>query len=244
MKLFLYFILIILIPTMWAFSLTPEEILSKIEENQTFSSFQGEGKMIIRDRFGARTKSFITYARGDEEALIEFTSLDEAGQKILRTEDEIYLYYPDAEEVIRLQGAALRDSVAGSDLSYEDLTGGKNFREKYNATLEGEEVINGNACYILVLYAKEKNVPYPKQKVWVDKRLFVARRAQYFALSGRLLKEVEVEEVQKIKEHYIPTHYIFRDVLKKNSSTEFIISNIKVDVQLMDNLFSLEGLSW
>ncbi|AEJ60477.1 outer membrane protein involved in lipoprotein sorting [Spirochaeta thermophila DSM 6578] len=225
-------------------ALTPEEILDRVEENQTFSTFRGEGKMVITDRFGTRTKTFRFYAKGEEQSLIEFTSIDEAGQKILRTEDEIYLYYPDAEELIRLQGAALRESVAGSDLSYEDLTGGKELKDKYRVSIEGEETANGRPCYVLVLEAKVKDVAYPRQKLWVDKELFVGWKAQYFALSGKVLKEVEVKEIEEIKGHSIPVHYVFRDMLKRNSSTEFLISGIEVDIPLDERIFSLEELTW
>ncbi|MEM5947540.1 outer membrane lipoprotein-sorting protein [Spirochaetia bacterium 38H-sp] len=225
-------------------AITPQDILEKMEENQTFSTYKAKGKMIIEDRFGKREKTFIVYARGEGETLLEFTSLDEEGQKILRTKDEIYLYYPDAEELIRLQGSALRDSIAGSDISYEDLTGGKDLLDKFNATIEGEEEYNGRTCYILSLKAKKNNVAYPMQKILVDKERFVGLKAQYFALSGKLLKEVEIKEIKEIKGHYIPTHYIFRDVLKKESSTEFFSSDIEVDIKLDDDLFSLEELTW
>lgn len=240
----LFYIATILLFSSPVFAISPEEILKKMEENQTFKTYKAEGKMIIKDRFGEREKTFIAYAKGQTETVLEFTSLDEEGQKILRTEDEIYLYYPDAEELIRLQGSALRDSVAGSDISYEDLTGGKDLLDKFDAVIEGEEEYQGRSCYVLSLKAKKNNVAYPKQKILVDKERFVGLKAQYFALSGKLLKEVEVKEIKNIKGHYIPTHYVFKDVLKKESSTEFLSYNIEVDIKLDDELFSLEGLTW
>jgi len=240
---FIMVFIIIFIPAP-VFSITPQQILQQVEENQNFSTFQAKGRMVIKDRFGERTKTFIVYARGKEETLIEFTSIDEAGQKILRTRDEIYLYYPDAEQIIRLQGAALRDSVAGSDLSYEDLTGGKEFLEIYKVTLKGEESVHGKPCYLLELKAKKRNVPYPEQLIWVDKSTFSVQKARYFSLSGKLIKEIEVKKVEKIKTHYLPTHYIFYDMLKKDSRTEFFISDIEVDARLSDKFFSLEELSW
>ena len=99
-----------------ASALTAEEIIGRMEENTVFETSRAEGAMMIKDRFGTKETRFISYSRGKDTTLIEFTSLEERGMKILRTEEEIYLFYPDAEELIRLQGAALRDSVLGSDI--------------------------------------------------------------------------------------------------------------------------------
>ncbi len=58
--------------------------------------------------------------------------------------------------MIRLQGAALRQSVLGSDLSYEDMTEEKTTLDDYDVTLDGSETISGRDCYILTLTAKKQ----------------------------------------------------------------------------------------
>ena len=117
-------IILLFLPA-FLFGLTGEEIIRKMEANQVHKSARTTGAMSITDRFGTRVKTFKVFALGEEKTLLEFTNPEEAGQKILRIDDEIYLYFPEAEEIIHLQGAALKDSVMGSDFSYEDLTGGR-----------------------------------------------------------------------------------------------------------------------
>ena len=226
------------------FAQTAESIIQRMEENTIHSTARIEGTMIINDRFGEMVTTFISYSRGADDTLIEFTSRDEAGQKILRTADEIYLYYPDAEEIIRLQGAALRDSVLGSDMSYEDLTGGKGLMDSYDITLLGREMIRGRSCYKLELKAKRRNVAYPKQIMWVDDQDFIYLKVEQYALSGRLLKEVYVEETQTIKGKTLPVRTIISDKLKKNSNTMFIVDNIDIDIYIPENTFSLQELTW
>jgi outer membrane lipoprotein-sorting protein len=226
------------------FALTAEDIIGKVEDNRVHETSKVEGKMIIEDRFGKRTSTFVSYSRGEDEMLIEFTSAREAGQKILRTNDEIYLYYPDAEELIRMQGAALRQSVLGSDFSYEDMTGEKSLLDTYDVQLLGSEEVNGHPCYKIQLEAKTRDVAYPKEIIWVDKELFVGWKVHKFSLSGKLLKEMIVEEIEKVKGDYTPTHIRMEDTMKKNSGTEFIIEEIQVDIPLESGLFSLEELTW
>jgi len=223
---------------------TAEEIVMFLEANQVHDTAKTEGDMIVHDRFGTKTISFISYARGEEETLIEFTSKHERGQKILRTGDQIYLYYPDASELIRLQGSAMRDSVMGSDMSYEDMTGGKGLLEDYQVELKGSETVNGNPCHKLVLTARNRRVPYYQQTLWVDKLEYVTRRGHQFSRSGDLLKEMEVIEIARTDGKTIPKHIVIRDRLKRNTETEFIMRDIEIGLTLPAGVFSLEELTW
>lgn len=221
-----------------------EDIVRRLEENRTYDSSRAEMTMIIEDRFGTRESSLISWSRGSDEALIEFTSAAERGQKVLRTADEIYLFYPDAAELVRLQGSALRESMLGSDVSYEDLTGGRSLLDTYEVELEGEETIDGHRTWRVSMEARRRNVPYPRQTVWVDQELFIARRSEQFALSGRLLKTIEAGRVESVDGYPVPMRTVISDALKRNSSTTVEIDRIEIGLRLDDRLFSLEELSW
>jgi outer membrane lipoprotein-sorting protein len=223
---------------------TAEDIVARLQANQVFRTSRMQGVMTVTDRFGVKETRFVSYSRGDAEALIEFTSTEEKGQKILRTKDEIYLFYPDAEEVIRLQGAAFRDAVLGSDMSYEDLTGGKTLLETYRVSLEGTEAVDGAECYRIRMEAKARNVAYPVQVMWVDPKLWSARRMQQFSLAGRLLKEIGLGGFQTVAGRTVATRMVLEDKLKKNSRTVFVVERIEVDIPLDPKLFTLEHLSW
>jgi outer membrane lipoprotein-sorting protein len=225
-------------------AITAEEILREMESNRVHRTERAEGSMIITDRFGSRTKTFTLYAEGAERMLIEFTNPEERGQKIMRLEDEIYLYFPDAEEVIRLQGSALKESVMGSDFSYEDMTGERELLDLYRARLLDTVVEGGRRLYVLELEARERGVAYPRQKIWVDAERLVPVRAEYYALSNRLLKSLEVLEVIQLAGKNVPSRLIMRDEMKKKSSTEFAVSSLRIDEPLPSGIFSLESLSW
>ncbi len=221
-----------------------EEIVRRLEAHRTFDTSRAEMTMTVNDRFGERESTMIAYSRGAEEALIEFTSPGERGQKVLRTENEIYLYYPDAAELVRLQGAALRESMLGSDVSYEDLTGGKTLLDTYDVSLEGEEQIDGHATFRVDLEARRRNVAYPRQTMWIDQELFVARRTEQYALSGRHLKTVTAARIEMIDGTPVPLEQVISDELKRNSSTTVRIEELEIGLSLDDAIFSLEELSW
>lgn len=236
--------LLLAAPALMAAAPTAEDIVARLQANQVFATSRLQGLMAVTDRFGTKETRFVSSTRGDAEALIEFTSTEEKGQKILRTKDEIYLFYPDAEEVIRLQGAAFRDAVLGSDMSYEDLTGGKTLLETYRVSLEGTDVVDGAECYRIRMEAKTRNVAYPVQVAWIDPKLWSARRMQQFSLAGRLLKEISLGDFKAVAGRTIAMRMVLEDKLKKNSRTVFTIEKIEVDVPLDPKLFTLEHLSW
>jgi outer membrane lipoprotein-sorting protein len=225
-------------------AITAEEIVANVERNEINEEERIEGSMIISDRFGSRVKTFVSYAAGADKMLLEFTNPEEKGQKILRLEDEIYLYFPEAEEVIHLQGSALKESVMGSDFSYEDMTGEGDLLDQYKVTLLGEETIDGRKHYHLELEAKKRGLAYPKQEAWVDAEYWVMTRAKSYSLSGRLLKEMELGDIRQVAGKYVPHYIIMRDAMKKNSSTEMRIEEIDLQADLPPNIFSLEELTW
>jgi outer membrane lipoprotein-sorting protein len=221
-----------------------DEVVSRMEDNRGYETARIEGRMVIEDRFGERTSTFVMWSRGTEEALVRFTSAQEAGQRVLRTEDEIYLYYPDAAELIRLQGSALRQSMLGSDVSYEDMTGNRGLLADYEAELLADEELRGTPCYVVSLEARNSDVAYPKQRLWIDKEDFVLRRAEQYALSGRLLKEMEVREIMRQGDFAFPSHLVISDALKKNSQTAFVIEEAELGIAVPRGTFSLEELSF
>jgi negative regulator of sigma E activity len=227
-----------------AFAQSAGQIVHRLEDNQRFRTQEAEGSLVITDRFGSRTKTFHSYAEGEQRMLLAFTNVEEKGQKILRLKDEIYLFFPEAEEVVRLQGPALKDSVMGSDFSYEDLTGEKSLLDLYEVRLLGSEQVGGRRSFALELKARERGVAYPLQKLWVDAEEYLPLRAEYYALSGRLLKTLEVLETRRVSGRRVVSRAIMRDAMKKSSSTEFRLDWAKLDEKLPKNIFSLEALSW
>ncbi len=225
-------------------AVTVEDIIHSMDAVQTFETSYSTGSLQTTDRFGEKVSTFKAWSQGSSNSLIEFTSIAERGQKILRTEGSLYLFYPDAEELIRLQGAALRQSVLGSDLSYEDMTEEKNTLDEYSAVLEGSEVVSGHDCHVITLTAKTRQVAYPIQKIWVDKQTYLVWKAAYSTAQGRLLKEMEVLATISVAGRTLPKESRIEDKMKTDSATLMVLDSLAVDIPLDRSIFTLENLTW
>ncbi|MBN2535951.1 MAG: outer membrane lipoprotein-sorting protein [Spirochaetales bacterium] len=250
MKKLFSIIIIGLVVIQGIFAITADEIIKKIEESENLSAI-AEGRFEITDNLGTRVTTFKSYEAKNGDMMLEFTNPEERGQKILRLKNEIYLYFPDAVEVIHLQGDALKDRIVGSDFSYEDLRGGESLLDKYTATLDGEEVVDGEQCYKILLVEKKgaKDIIYPKQVIWVDKNLFAYRKGEFYSYSNRessytIVKNMAVLEIRQIKGKNIPFHIVMKDTMKTNSSTVFQLKDMKIDINIDPAIFSLEELTW
>ena len=232
------------VATAGAQSMSADEILSRLDKGQTFDTMKSFGTMSITDSLGIRKTEFINNARGKDDSFMEFTSAAEKGQKILRNSKELYLFFPESEEITRLQGSALRQNMAGSDISYEDLTGNRNRKDTYTATLAGDETIDGRACFHILLEANKKNIAYPKQEIWVDKSNYLPVLIKNYALSGKELKELRFSEVVTVSGFPFSSHLIVEDKLKKGTKTELQFRNIEINIPIPAKMFTLENLSW
>jgi len=219
-------------------------IIQKMDENFGSDNKIYVGTMIVHGRRGSRTIKSKSWLQGVDHSFTEFLSPPrEAGTKMLKLEDELWTYSPSTDRVIRISGHMLRQSVMGSDLSYEDMLEDTELSNIYDAQVVGEESMLERDCWVLELVAKEgKEIAYHKRQVWVDKERFVSLREDRFARSGKLLKTTEVLKVLQQEGRWIPSHIVFKDTLKGGKGTEMIIESMDFDAEIPDYVFSKASL--
>ncbi len=214
-------------------------IIKKVDENMSSDSRVTESQMIIHGRRKSRTVSSTGYSEGYEKSFTEYLSpAREKGTKMLKLDDRLWIYSPATDRVIQLSGHMLRQSVMGSDLSYEDMMENRKLTEMYHVKIAGEETINGRLTWILELDAKVADVPYVKRKMWIDQERFVPLKEDLFAKSGQLLKRVTMEDIAQIGGRWYPRKMNYKDMLKDGKGTDFIVSKIEFNAPISEHLFS------
>ena len=223
---------------------TGDWILQKIDDNIGADNKIYLGKMIIHGRRGSRTVESKSWVQGDEKSFTEYLAPPrERGTKMLKLEDQLWTYSPSTDRTIKISGHMLRQSVMGSDLSYEDLMEDRRLQNLYEAQVVNEESIEGRSCWVLELTAKEgEDIAYYSRKIWVDKERYVSLKEERFAKSGKLLKTTDVKNVSRIENRWIPDEVIFKDALKTGKGTEFFIDSIEFNADIPDYVFSKASL--
>ena len=236
-------IILLLIVTTFSsgFAQWPEAqtILDKIDQNLSSDNRVLISKMIIHGRRADRTITSKTWSVGDEKSYTEYLSpAREKGTKMLKLGDKLWMFSPATDRIIQISGHMLRQSMMGSDLSYEDMMDDQTLSEQYHAVLTSEDTVESRLCWQLELIAKSKDISYHMRRIWVDKERFVPLKQELYAKSGKLLKRLTLTDVEKMQGRWFPQKMIFRDMLKKGKGTEFIIDEIKFNVSIPESRFS------
>jgi outer membrane lipoprotein-sorting protein len=224
-------------------TLTGAEIIKKVDANQVYTTAYFEYEMRIHVGEEIRTKKLVAYMQGREKSFAEFVyPARDKGVKYLFIGDNLWMYLPSVEKVIKIAGHMLRQSMAGSDMSYEDALEDRGLINKYEIKLAGEEKVDGRLCYVLELVAKVKKITYYKRKLWVDKELFLPLQSELFAKSGKKLKVMKMSKIKKFGRRYVSMYMTMQDLLKRDSLTEVIINNVKFDLKIPAQTFSKKSL--
>jgi len=158
---------------------------------------------------------------------------------MLKLYDKLWTYSPQTDRVIQISGHMLRQSVMGSDMSYNDMMEDRPLEELYKATMEGSVLIDGRDHWIMHLEAKVKGLSYPKRRAWIDKEFLLPMKEELYAKSGKLLKTSTMDGIKKVQGRWFPSRFIFKDELKRNSKgTEWLIDDIEFDVDIPKSRFS------
>ncbi len=110
------------------------------------------------------------------------------GSRILQVERNMWLTRPGLSKPIpisprqRMSGQASNGDIAAT-----------NYAGDYEAKLNATEMLDGESCYVLDLSAKHKRATYDKIRYWVSVKRVVGVKAEFYSVSGKLLKSARFE---------------------------------------------------
>ncbi len=110
------------------------------------------------------------------------------GSRLLQVERNMWLTKPGLSKPIpisprqRMSGQASNGDIAAT-----------NYAKDYDAQMAGMETLDGENCYVLDLTAKHKRATYDKVRYWVSVKHVVGMKAEFYSVSGKLLKTARFE---------------------------------------------------
>lgn len=222
---------------------TAEEIINKVDKNLTADNMVMESSMTIHGKRNSRTLTSIAYTVGDAKSFQEYLSpVRDKGTKMLKLDDKLWIYSPSTDRTIQIAGHMLRQSMMGSDMSYEDMLEDRKLTDIYAAELIGTEELDGREVYVIELKAIVDNVAYHSQKMWVDTKRFVPLMQDQFAKSGQLLKRVTFSDVRQVDDRWYPYQLVYKDMLKQGDGTEMKITTITFNQDIPAYIFTKAAL--
>jgi len=148
--------------------------LEGITWNVTFTQEGGKGNDPMK--FGVKARGFDILAENMDPPKYR-------GNKILMVNGNMWFHRPDISKPVPI---SQRQKLSGN-AAYGDIAS-TNYANDYEATLLGEERIDGESCYVFDLLAKDKRATYDRIKYRISKQREVGVKAEYFTVSGKIFK--------------------------------------------------------
>jgi len=225
--------------------LSADEIVKKANNASYYAGKDGRAdvKMTIDDgKGGKRVREFtilrMNVGEKDQKFYVYFKAPADVRKmaylvwKNVGKDDDRWLWLPDLNLKKRIAPGDKRTSFVGSNFLYEDVSGRALDQDKH------ELVETSNTTY------KIKNTPvdpdsveFSYYHVWIDKKTFLPKKAEYYDKNDKLYRIVEATKVETIQDYPTVTESTAKD-LKSGSSTVNSFSSVKYDIGLKERIFT------
>ncbi|MEK7370747.1 MAG: outer membrane lipoprotein-sorting protein [candidate division NC10 bacterium] len=155
-------------------------------------------------------------------------------------DDDRWLYIPALKLVRRIAASDKRSSFAGSDFSYEDISGRE--PEEDTHKLIREEKVGGRDTYVVESAPKDPgSVDFGRKLSWIDKVRGLPLKEEYFDRRGDLARVFTAEDITEIQGFWTVTRRVMKNA-QTGHRTEAVFADVRYDQKLSPDLFSERAL--
>lgn len=183
------------------------------------------------------------WTRGMKDSLIRFVYPPrDADNATLKLDNEMWIFTPKLNRVTKLPASMMTQSWMGSDFSYNDLARSDQTLEHYTHTLVETRQQDGRNVYII------EAIPKPNAPVVWGKEVakirddYVILENVFYDQSMQEVKRLQTLKVEDIDGRPFPTVMRITNADEPDKWTEIRTSQVLIDIDLPDYLFTLANL--
>ena len=152
-----------------------------------------------------RQKTLEVDGDGDQTIMVFDRPRDLKGTAVLtythKTEpDDQWLYLPALKRVKRISSSDKSGPFMGSEFAFEDLASQE--VEKFTYRYLGDEILDGDPCFVVERIPLDEKSGYTRQVTWVDQAEYRPRKIDYYDRKGELLKTMVMRNFQQYLEQF------------------------------------------
>lgn len=199
---------------------------------------QGKVTIILTDKAGKeKIREATMMQKGHDKKLYRYTKPEsQAGIATLSLPDNVmWLYMPAFGKPKKISLLAKSQAFTGTDFSYEDMVTTP-YSERYTPDL----LETDKDVYVLQLIPKSAKSVYSKIIVRINTTFGYPVTMEFFNARGKKIKDASYR-YEKIGKYWNAAEVIMKD-LEKNHSTKILLSDVKFDQGLTDDLFEVGKL--
>jgi outer membrane lipoprotein-sorting protein len=226
MKISLFVGMLLFLPVICTADPSAEEILEKADEVRNpqldFKVFVNITS--IKPGRDPRIAKYEVFIKGRNKTLIKtlYPNVDR-GTSTLMIDYDLWVFLRTISKPLRI---SLQQRLIG-EVATGDITRA-NFSGDYNPKILRIEDINEKEYYVLELSAKDERVTYHRVVLWVQKNNFHPVKAEFYAVSGRILKTCSYEDYRLVLDRLRPTRLVLDDPLVEGQKSILEYQNMTV----------------
>ncbi|MBI2219118.1 MAG: outer membrane lipoprotein-sorting protein [Candidatus Rokubacteria bacterium] len=192
--------------------------------------------MTRRDlRDGGEQRYFIYFHRPPDVRDMTFLVWKYPGR-----DDDRWLYVPALKLVRRIAANDKRSSFAGSDFSYEDVSGREPEEDAHK--LVREERVGERAAYVIESVPKDPaSVDFSRKLSWIDTATWLPLKEEYYDRRGELSRVFTAEELKEVQGFWTVVKRVVKNV-QTGHRTEAVLDGVRYDQKLAPDLFGERAL--
>ncbi len=235
----IFFFILALSPSSEAQSAS--ELLTSMDELMSApQDKEAKVKMVLRDKSGKeKVREAVLIQKGRYKKLYRYTQPEkQAGIATLSLpDDKMWMYMPAFGKPIKISLLSKSQAFTGTDFSYEDMTG-TSYSDRFTPGI----VENPNQDIVqLELMPMSMKSRYSKIIVYLNREHRYPEKMEYFDDNKEFFKYATYKYVKQGK-YWYAQEVVMTDI-KKEHSTSIVLSDMKFDQGISDDVFTVENLS-
>tara|TARA_B100000780_G_C21055811_1_gene424175 strand:- start:354 stop:1121 length:768 start_codon:yes stop_codon:yes gene_type:complete len=222
---------------------SPQEIVQGAIDNWRGTSSYQETTMIVHRPDWERKTAMTSITRGRKDAILRFTAPPkDAGNATLKLDNDMWVFTPRLNQVIKLPASMMAQSWMGSDFSYNDLAKSDQIVTDYTLTLQNMEKKDGHDVYVIMA------VPHPDAPIVWGKEIlrirddFVLMERQYYDQEGTLVRRFVTDKIAPVDGRPFPVEIRMIDAEKEDHWTLLVTDSGRFNVNPPDYTLTLSNL--
>lgn len=221
----------------------PEKLVKAAIDKWRGISSYGEVSMIIHRPDWQRKMAMTNWTRGDKDALIRFVEpVKDAGNGTLKLDNNMWMFTPKLNQVIKLPASMMTQSWMGSDFSYNDLAKSDQLITNFDLKLIDSQLVEGKYQYTI------EAIPRLDAPVVWGKEILVIREdnillsEQFFDQAMELVKEMNTLKVDTIGNRLYPVVMRMTSFEDVDHWTQIETRKAAFDIELPSYIFTQSNL--
>jgi hypothetical protein len=221
----------------------PTQLIKQAFDNWRGKSSYTEVTMTVHRPDWERGMSMLSWTRGDDDALVRFTApAKDAGNATLKVGDDMWIFNPRLNQILKLPASMMAQAWMGSDFSYNDLAKANQVLTEYTHKLIGREQQDGHTVYAVEAVPKpEAATVWGKQVVRIrDDGVLLGE--DYFDQDMQLVKSMQTKTVAQLGGRPYPVVVTMHKAGSADEWTQLHFQQGHFNVRIPEALFTKSNL--